>query len=63
MDEDCSSRRYMAGEAISAFYEEQEIAKRQAQAHTAATAITEDVKAHACRLIELAIKTADRKAA
>jgi predicted transcriptional regulator len=54
MDEDCSTRRYMAGEAISAFYEEQEIA---------AAAITEDVKAHACSLIELAIKTADCKAA
>ena len=63
MDEDWSSRRYMGGEAVSAFYEEQEVAKRQAQALASAAAITEEVRAHACKLIELAVETACRKAA
>ena len=37
--------------------------KRQAQALASAAAITEEVRAHACKLIELAVETACRKAA
>lgn len=63
MDEDWSVRRYMAGDPIHSFYEEAEIIKRAAQAAAASAAITEEVRQQACKLIELAMETACRKAA
>ena len=63
LDEDWSSKRYMAGDAISAFYDAQEIAKRERQTKVSHRAIESEVRDYAARLIELAVKTADRKAA
>lgn len=63
IDEDWSSRRYMAGEAITAFYEEQEVAKRKKQAQAALKPIPEEVVKRVHKLVELAMETATLKAA
>lgn len=63
IDEDWSSRRYMAGEAISGFYEEQEVARREALAAKAAGRPSAEAVERASRIIELAVETAGSKAA
>lgn len=63
IDEDWSSRRYMAGDAISGFYEEQEVARREALAAKGSGRPSAAAVERASKIIELAIETVGSKAA